>query len=140
MTLQEFMSLDHRFSWEGLGYVDGAFENNCFTFPATWIEMQTGVDVAAAYRGLCRNQADGEALVASHGGLVALAEKQLSTVGARRVQNPASGDVGVIAVPEGAGDIKHVGAIRFGPMWAFLSPARVVSKKAEFVAAWRLCK
>lgn len=41
---------------------------------------------------------------------------------------------------ESPADVKMAlaGAVRFGPMWASISPGGVVACRAEHVAAWRL--
>lgn len=137
MTLHEFLALDHRFKWSGYGFTGRAeIYNDCVLFPGTWVQDQTGVDVVSEYRGTYHNKEQADAIISAAGGLVNLAGRQLALVSAKRVQAPLSGDVGVIIAPTGTAEQTLIGAIRFGPLWAFLTPGRVVAKQAECVAAW----
>ncbi|MGQ3080706.1 MULTISPECIES: DUF6950 family protein [Rhizobium/Agrobacterium group] len=135
MNIHEFLALPHRFRWGGIGGDD------CFTFPASWCLDQTGIDPAAEHRGAYASRSEAHALIAEYGGEVAFASRQLSTIGARRVQNPQDGDVGIVIMMAGENSSEMhqalVGAIRFGPLWASISPAGVRATKADFVAAWR---
>lgn len=130
MTLHDFLRLPHRFAWGGVGGDD------CTTFCARWIECLTGADPAANFRGAYSTQEEAEAILAAAGGLVAFADRHLGLV---RTDDPQPGDVGVIVAPSALdGEFKHIAAIRFGPLWATLSPAGVRARKADFVAAWRV--
>lgn len=139
MTLHEFLALDHRFKWSGYGFTGRAeIYNDCVLFPGTWVHDQTGVDVVSEYRGTYHNKEQADAIISAAGGLVNLAGRQLVLVSAKRVQEPRTGDVGVIIAPTGTAEQTLIGAIRFGPVWAFLTPGRVVAKQAECVAAWSI--
>lgn len=143
MTLHEFLAQNHRFGWGGEGRPhradpEGGIYNDCISFPASWVETVTGVDVVHAFRGTYHSKAEADAIIARAGGMVALAERQLSMVKAKRVQNAQPGDVGIIVAPDIGEDCTHIGAICFGPVWAFLTPSRVLAKQADVVAAWRL--
>ncbi len=135
MNIHDFLALPHRFRWGGMGGDD------CFTFPASWCLDQNGIDPAAAYRGTYSSRREAHELIAAHGGEVDFAGRQLSIIGARRVQQPLDGDVGIVRmlVGESSADMHFalVGAIRFGPLWASISPAGVRATKADFIAAWR---
>lgn len=137
MTLHDFLSLDHRFKWSGYGF-NGRSEiyNDCVLFPGTWVHDQTGVDIVREYRGTYHNKEQADQIIAAAGGLVKLAGRQLALVSAKRVQDPGPGDVGVIVAPTGAAEKTLIGAICFGPVWAFLTPGGVVAKKAQMVAGW----
>ncbi|WP_419461401.1 DUF6950 family protein [Agrobacterium tumefaciens] len=115
--------------------------DDCFTFPASWCLDQTGIDPAAEHRGAYSSRSEAHALIAKYGGEVAFATRQLSLIGARRVQNPQDGDVGIVLmlVGENPSDMHRalVGAIRFGPLWASMSLSGVRATKADYVAAWR---
>lgn len=143
MTLQEFLRLEHRFGWSGHGFRSASYvENNCFTFPATWVEVVTGIDVAAPYRGKCSNQEEAAALIAREGGMVALAGRQLAVAGLRPTSAASHGDVGVVRTPDGHGGLPMIGAIKWGdadkPLWMVLGEVRALVKKAEVIAAWSL--
>ncbi len=135
MNIHEFLALPHRFRWGGLGGDD------CFTFPASWCLEQTCIDPAEMFRGRYSSRREAHALIESHGGELNFAERQLLTVGAHRIEHPQDGDVGIVQmlVGETSAEMHYalVGAIRFGPLWASISPAGVRATKADFVAAWR---
>lgn len=132
MDIHEFLALEHQFRWGG---IDG---DDCMTFAASWAEACAGVDPAAQFRGTYDTQEGAEALIAAHGGMVALASRQLLGIGAKRVQTPETGDVGIVLASVGIDRVKEVAAIRFGPMWAALSPGRVIAKPFDHIAVWRL--
>lgn len=135
MNIHEFLALPHRFRWGGIGGDD------CFTFPASWCLHKIGVDPAQEFRGLYASKAEAHALITAYGDEVNFANRQLCSIGAQRIQSPSDGDVGIVRMMAGesASDMRSalVGAIRFGPLWASISPAGVRATKAEFVAAWR---
>lgn len=141
MTLHEFLAQNHRFGWGGQGVAhhadpEGRIYNDCITFPASWVHEKTGIDVVRDYRGTYNSKEQADAIIETAGGLVNLAGRQLTLVSAKRVQEPLPGDVGVIIAPTGTTEQTLIGAICFGPVWAFLTPGRVVAKQAQFVAAW----
>lgn len=126
MTLHEFLALPHRFRWGGAGGDD------CTTFCATWIAESIGIDPAERLRGTYRTEEGAHALLDATGGLVPFMASHLEPIGYVRTDEPHSGDVGAIVM-----DGKQVGAVRFGPLWALLTPGGVMAKKADFIAAWR---
>jgi hypothetical protein len=130
MELLEFLSLPHRFRWSGVGGDD------CTTFAATWIHRKWGFDPAAAYRGSYSSKEGADAILAQAGGLVPFAGKMLKPFGFQNTDTPQNGDVGVVRSPVG-GDFAEVSAIRFGPLWAVLSPRGASAKLLQHVAAWR---
>lgn len=143
MTLHEYLAQNHRFGWGGQGVAhhadpEGRIYNDCISFPASWVWAKTGIDVVAEFRGTYHEKDQADAIIAAAGGLVDLAARQLALVSAKRVQDPRPGDVGVIIAPTGTAEQTLIGAIRFGPVWAFLTPGRVVAKQAECVAAWSI--
>lgn len=135
MNIHEFLALPHRFRWGGMGGDD------CFTFPASWCLERIGLDPAAEFRGSYSSRKEAHALISSYGGEVGFADRQMSALGALRIQHPQDGDVGIVRMLAGESSsdmhIALVGAIRFGPLWASISPAGVRATKADFVAAWR---
>lgn len=132
MTLHEFRALPHRFRWGGMGGDD------CTTFCATWAREQTGVDPAEDLRGTYRDGEGATRILNRAGGIVRFMGARLQTLGYKRVQQPQSGDIGVVRAPVGIDEIKEIGAVCFGPLWLILGPGGVVGKKVDFVAAWRL--
>ncbi|WP_210268658.1 DUF6950 family protein [Rhizobium rhizogenes] len=132
MTLHEFLVLPHRFRWGGVGGDD------CTTFCATWVDEQIGIDPAERLRGTYRDEAGAHKILVAAGGLVSFIDAHLTPFCYLRVSDPTDGDIGVVMAPAGVGgDLREVAAIRFGPMWAILSPGRVVTRKLDFIAAWR---
>lgn len=136
MNIHEFTALPHRFRWGGVGGDD------CMTFPASWALQAIGLDPADGLRGTYTTRAEAQAIVDAHGGALAFMGSKLLAIGARRTDQPADGDIGLVRML--AGDtpddvsMRAVGAIRFGPLWASLAPAGVVATRAECIAAWRL--
>lgn len=75
------------------------------------------------------------------GGPLAFIDAHLSNVGASRTDGPKDGDIGLVRMLAGERPadvvVAEVGAIRFGPLWASISPGGVIARRAEMVAAWR---
>lgn len=136
MNIHEFLALPHRFRWGGVGGED------CMTFPARWAMESIGVDPAEELRGTYRTREEAHAILAGYAGALPFMDHHLITIGAKRVQNPETGDIGLIKTMTGetyADQVETmIGAIRFGPLWACIHPAGVRATPAEFVAAWRL--
>lgn len=136
MDLRGFLSLPHRFRWGGAGGDD------CMTFCASWVAAQTGIDPAESLRGTYSTKAAAHAVMAAAGGPLAFMAAHLSNVGASCTHEPQDGDIGLVRMLAGEHPddvaIAEVGAIRFGPLWASISPAGVIARRAEMVAAWRI--
>jgi hypothetical protein len=136
MILKEFLGLQHRFRWGGL---DG---DDCMTFPASWALAAIGIDPAEGLRGTYRSKAEAHAILDRHGGPLAFMAGRLIRIGATRADEPEDGDIGLVRMlaEESMDDaeVTEVGAIRFGPLWAAITPSGVIGKRAEHIAAWRL--
>lgn len=136
MNIHEFLALPHRFRWGGVGGDD------CMTFAASWAGHAIGIDPAADLRGTYRTRAEAHSIVDAHGGALRFMDRHLVGIGCKRVQQPETGDIGLVRMMTGdedGGAIEaEVGAVRFGPMWASISPGGVVARRAEMVACWRL--
>jgi len=136
MDIKGFLSLPHRFRWGGVGGDD------CMTFCATWALRVIGVDPAAELRGAYRTKDEAHAILHAAGGPLAFMDGRLEPIGCQRVDTPQDGDIGLVRML--AGDtydevrLTEVGAVRFGPLWASISPRGVVACRAEAVAIWRL--
>lgn len=143
MNLREFLRLPHRFKWGGTGvphYADpeGRIYNDCTCFCATWAQVLSGRDPAKDIRGTYRDADGAKAVIEAYGGLVNLASMTLEPIGFVRTGSLQDGDIGVIATPAGIdGELREVGAVRFGPLWATLGPSGIAAKRAETIAAWR---
>ncbi|MGQ3213015.1 MAG: DUF6950 family protein [Shinella sp.] len=136
MKIKGFLCLPHRFRWGGVGGDD------CMTFCATWIRECTGIDPASGLRGTYNTKAEAHAILARHGGSLNFMNAKLVPHGCRRVDAPQDGDIGLVRMLAGEtyGDVQmtEVGAVRFGPLWASISPRGVVVQRAEEIAVWRL--
>ncbi|MCS0459542.1 DUF6950 family protein [Rhizobium favelukesii] len=133
MTLREFLMLPHRFEWGGLAGDD------CTMFCAAWVYELTGIDPAEDLRGTYNDARGAHRVLARAGGIVAFAQGRLAPLGFVRTDEPRDGDLGVVAAPIGMDEeTALVSAIRFGPLWAVMSPGGVVARKLDHVAAWRL--
>jgi hypothetical protein len=134
MTLREWLEKpSHRFRW------GGAAGDDCLMFCASWVAEVTGVDPVEEFRGTYSTAEEAAALVAAHGGIVALVGTYAARAGLKRTDEPQTGDIGIIRAPSGLdGDVKEIGAIRFGPLWAAIGPGGVRAKQAEFIAAWEV--
>ncbi|TQX91325.1 hypothetical protein EQW76_00900 [Rhizobium sp. rho-13.1] len=133
MNLLDFLQLPRSFEWGGLNGDD------CTTFCASWVLDQMGVDPAAEFRGTYCSPVEAYRIIRAYGGIASLFDHQVAPYGIKRVQDPADGDIGIIQSPWPVdGKAALIGAIRFGPLWASLSPGRVVTTPADFTVAWRL--
>lgn len=136
MNIHEFLALPHRFRWGGVGGED------CMTFPARWAMESIGLDPAEALRGSYRTREEAHEILARFGGARSFMDHHLTQIGARSIQSPDTGDIGLIKAATGETYEDQadtmIGAIRFGPLWACIHPAGVRATKADFIAAWRL--
>jgi hypothetical protein len=76
---------------------------DCSLWAADWVLRQTGVDLAASWRGAYGTEREYMRLLLAEGGLVRVAAKAMTRIGARRVA-PADaqpGDVGIIVTQKG---------------------------------------
>lgn len=126
--------VDHRnFAWNDQG------GENCMSWCGSWIYDRTGLDPAQDHRGRFVDEDDALRYIEKQGGLVKFADAMLNQCRIKRVVKPRTGDVGIVeAVVNAAGDVKPVAAICYGPLWAFITPGRVVAKKSQAIAVWRI--
>lgn len=76
---------------------------DCSLWAAAWVRQQTGVDLAADWRGQYRTEAEYTRLLLGEGGLVRVAARAMKRLGAQLVA-PADaqpGDIGVIVTDKG---------------------------------------
>ncbi len=136
MDVNEFIALPHRFRWGGIGGDD------CFTFAASWVREQTGIDPAQEFRGTYSTREGAHSLIEAHGGEVSFAGMALARHGLTRVTVADNGSVGIVKALAGetAATVREtlVGAVKYGPLWAFITPGGVVCRKAEPVAIWAM--
>ena len=116
-------------------------KRDCCLFPADWVRLNRGTDPAAAYRGRYGSETECAAVLERGGGLAAVASAGAALAGLQPVEQPESGDVGVVRVLSLVGDryeAVQVGAIFTGRRWAVLTPDGLLTLPAEPVMAWRV--
>jgi hypothetical protein len=76
---------------------------DCSLWAADWVLRQTGIDLAASWRGTYGTEREYMRLLLAEGGLVRVAAKAMAHLGARRVvpADAQPGDVGIIATEKG---------------------------------------
>lgn len=129
MILADYLRAQSRLSWEA-GVTD------CCTFAGNWAETWGRGDPMAKWRGRYSTDAEAAALIAEAGGLAALWDRGLASIGAVETDAPNEGDVGVIVAVGLDLRPEHVGAIHTGRRWAFRAPAGLCFASAEMVKAW----
>lgn len=146
MDLQTFIRLPRLWQWGGTTVtfnVDGTPTpfpgEDCTTFVGSWARELCGVDPAADLRGTYATAEEANAVVAGAGGIVALGTSRLEPLGWRRVDQPADGDIGIVAAISAVDEtLKEIPAIRFGPLWAVMSLRGAMVKKLDWTGvAWR---
>lgn len=76
---------------------------DCSLWAADWVCQQTGVDLAAAWRGQYSTEAEYLRLLVAEGGLVRVAARAMKKLGAQQIP-PADaqpGDIGIIVTEKG---------------------------------------
>jgi len=101
---------------ERLAWPRRAAEWDCCALPAAWGLFLGLGDAMAAWRGVYSTEAEAVDIVARSGGLAGIFGAGLESVGAYRVNEAQSGDVGVIALQG-----EEAGAIYTGRRWAFVA-------------------
>ncbi|MGO4127803.1 hypothetical protein AB4Z01_25640 [Inquilinus sp. YAF38] len=76
---------------------------DCSLWAADWVLRQTGVDLAASWRGTYGTEREYMRLLLAEGGLVRVAATAMTRLGARRVApaDARAGDVGIIVTERG---------------------------------------
>lgn len=89
---------------------------DCSAFPAAWAMACGYADPMAAWRDAYATETDGERLAEKSGGLAALFDQALGSVGVPPTTAPYEpGDVAVISILG-----RHAGAVFAGVRWAFV--------------------
>jgi hypothetical protein len=76
---------------------------DCSLWVADWVQQQTGIDLAAVWRGQYSSRDEYLRLLIARGGLVRVAHRALMSIRAKRIEPAAAqlGDVGVIVTTDG---------------------------------------
>lgn len=141
MNLETFILAPRLWKWGGATvFVDGSPlpGEDCTTFSASWVDQVSGIDPAADLRGTYSTAKDANAIVATSGGIVALIGGRIEPLGWYRSKSPVDGDIGIVEAVSGVdGILKHIPAIRFGPLWAVMSPRGAMVKQLDWTGvAW----
>lgn len=89
--------------------------HDCCTFAGDWMQIKTGVDPVAHWRGRYDDEQGAIDFIVKAGGIEVLWAQGLEGL-AECTDDPVMGDVGIIETLGG-----HIGAIYMGKRWAFLS-------------------
>ncbi len=109
-------------------------ERDCILFCTDWVQVVTGIDPAARWRGSYKSEAEAQTIIDGFGSLVALCDEGYAGILERC--EPETALVGVITSIEG-----DIGAIRSGLSWVVLTErgiGRVRIDLADYLAAWGL--
>jgi len=112
-------------------FVWGEFD--CILFCTDWVQITTGIDPAARWRGSYDSEASAQEIIDGFGSLTALCEEGYAGILELSAQQDAM--VGVIKTPQG-----DTGAVRSGHSWVVLSEhgiGRLRHDVVTCVAAWR---
>lgn len=111
--------------------------HDCCLWPADGVLAVTGVDPAADLRDTYATEAEAEAVLAAHGGLVEIAIARLGPVIPTDLAQP--GDVGLLIVP--AGERPSLALYGGGGLWWVPGPRGLVEVFPDKIArAWRCSK
>lgn len=111
-----------------------AGEWDCAAICAEWCVANGLPDPMAHWRGAYDSEEDGVALAEKAGGLAALFDAGLSSIGVSRSKDPRAGDIGVLSI-----DGHQSGAIFTGKRWAFVLDRGIGFASVEpeaVVASW----
>ncbi|NHT77559.1 hypothetical protein G8E10_17740 [Rhizobiaceae bacterium CRRU44] len=106
--------------------------NDCAMMLANWWQVRHGVDPAAHLRGTYSTESECLSVVERAGGIIALVEQIAAGVGAKRLQYPVAGDIGVIEVHG------HQFAAIMGPTgrWMVKAERGMAGHRCGFLKAW----
>lgn len=109
--------------------------HDCCTFPGDWVTSWGLGDPLAEWRGAYRSDAQAIRLMTQAGGLMALWQRGLSSIGVEQVEDLRAGDVGVVLAQTEAGE-QPVGALFGGDRWAFRCAQGLIFSPATALAVW----
>lgn len=130
MDLTAFLDLSE-------GWVTVYGERDCLLWPALWVQIRTGVDGGAEWRGTYHDEEGCLAVLEAAGGFLAVMERGVAVVGLEEASEPQRGDIAVVRVRVARGE-PFVGAICLGDGWAVMSGDGLRMIRAEAVRCWRV--
>lgn len=120
-------------------------ETDCLMVLANWIERVHGIDPGEPFRGTYNDEQSCRAVLAAHGGTLALVDRVTASIGIERLVAipPTAGDIAVVRAPckrRDAVALRDTGAICVGPgRFALLTPdCGVMIAPLPLRAAWRV--
>lgn len=128
MTLGEYLKAQVRCRWQ-----PGVYD--CCTFPGDFVRSWGMGDPLAEWRGTYRSDAQAVRLITRAGGLLALWERGLASIGLPEVRDLRPGDVGVVLAATEMGQ-EPVGALFGGDRWSFRTEAGLIFAPALAIKAW----
>lgn len=146
MRVLDFIRLPRLWQWSGtvVSFVVNGKPTpfpgeDCTTYPASWVQVVSGVDPAANLRGTYSTADEANAIVARAGGVVDLVSQRIEPLGWQRIDDPQDGDIGIVEAVSGVdGLLKQIPAIRFGPLWSVMALRGSMTKKLDWTGvAWR---
>nr|CAD6413053.1 hypothetical protein REQ54_01100 [Rhizobium sp. Q54] len=128
-TLSGFLAAYDRKPWEPSTV-------NCLMFTAAWAIWLGYSDPVEKWRGTFHTEDQFKAIVEAAGGCAPLMDEAAATIGAKRVDRPSRGDVGVI------GSVRNIhrqfGAICDGDRWLVRFINSIGPMTARPLTVWRL--
>lgn len=118
---------------EARTFDDGTWD--CCLFPAAWVQLVTGIDGAAPWRGRYTTALGWARILRAEGGVGAVMARGAALAGLTATVDPRRGDIGVIALPS---PVDAVGAVCIGSRWAIASRSGLAVVTAPVLAAWRV--
>lgn len=110
-------------------------KNDCCLFAANWVALATGHDPAATYRGSYRSALGAARHLRKAGGIIAVADAQLTPFAVTRCQ-PAFAGRGSVVVAEV--DKRLALGVSYGDKGLFISPEGTVwLPTSQFITGWR---
>jgi hypothetical protein len=126
-------AMERPFSWDGF---------DCFLFCADWELEQTGLDLAAGFRGTYSTERQARHLMKAQGGIIELAKRCCDPHLLPANYRAGRGDIGLVQVPLMVRGRRRIevpaGAICFsGDVWVVKSVDGLTAAQFPVLAAWQ---
>lgn len=118
-----------------------SLHRDCADWVGCWVETVTGIDPAAAFRGLHDDDASATALIAEHGGYLALMSATMAAFGYLPTNTPLDGDIGAVEAAmwiDGRAKIGLAPAIRGFGLWHAKAGFGIRAEDWPAKAAWAI--
>lgn len=134
MDLDDFLDAATRRPMDDFGGHRGGFD--CTLFVADWGREVCGRDPAADLRGTYSTKDEARAIVERASGFIPLISCQLIPLGWLSVNEPATGDIGVVSIPTKVQPVQMPAIHRDGT-WIFADLRRLVAGRFHPLLVWR---